>query len=138
MIPSCPFCAIVAGEGDAIVVGSWSNAIAFVPREPATVGHTLVVPRLHVANIWSMDSPLTHELSENVLDMARRLREAFNLEGMNVINSAGELASQTVEHLHVHLVPRYRGDAMGEIWPSFSNVSAEEIREAAALRSDSL
>ncbi|MGH3865298.1 MAG: HIT family protein [Pseudonocardiaceae bacterium] len=137
MMTSCPFCAIIAGDEDAIFVGKWPSAIAFFPKDPATIGHTLVVPRVHIANIWHMNSLLARDLGEIVLDMAHRLRVALSLEGMNIINSAGEVASQTIEHLHVHLVPRYRGDAIGDIWPDFSNVSTEEIQVAAsALRSE--
>lgn len=135
---SCPFCAIITGDEDAILVGEWPSAIAFFPKKPATIGHTLVVPRVHIANIWQMNVLLARDLSENVLDMAHRLRVALSLEGINIINSAGEVASQTVEHMHVHLVPRYRDDIMGDIWPDFSNVSTEEIQvAAAALQSES-
>lgn len=137
MMTSCPFCAIITGEQDAIFVGKWSSAIAFFPKEPATIGHTLVVPRVHIASIWHMNVLLARDLSENVLDMAHRLRAALSLEGINIITSSGEVASQTVEHLHVHLVPRYRGDAMGDIWPDFSDISTEEIQLAAsALQSE--
>jgi diadenosine tetraphosphate (Ap4A) HIT family hydrolase len=133
---SCPFCEIIAGDENAILVGEWPSSIAFFPKEPATVGHTLVVPRVHIESIWGMKVALARDLSENVLDMAHRLRAALNLEGMNIINSTGGVASQTVEHLHVHLVPRYHGDSMGRIWPNFSDVSIREIQMAAlALRS---
>lgn len=129
----CPFCAIIAGDEDAIVVGEWPDAIAFFPKEPATIGHTLVVPRVHIADIWGVSSSLGHKLSDNVLEMAHRLRKALSLVGMNVINSAGSVASQTVDHLHVHLVPRYQDDTMGNIWPEFSRVSTAEITLAASL-----
>jgi histidine triad (HIT) family protein len=135
---SCPFCAIIAGDEDAILVGEWPHAVAFFPKMPATIGHTLLVPRVHIANIWDMSAALARELSENVLELAHQLRGALSLEGMNVITSAGEVASQTVEHLHVHLVPRYCGDAMGDIWPKTSGVSTAEIQMAAsAIRSRS-
>lgn len=109
------------------MVAEWPTAIAFVPLRPATIGHTLVVPRRHIKDLWSADPVLAAELIQNVLELSHRVRAALEPDGMNIINSAGRVATQTVMHLHVHVVPRYQGDAMGEIWPEYSDVTAEEV-----------
>lgn len=130
MQQNCDFCEIVAGRADVQIVAEWTSAIAFFPLEPATPGHTLVVPRRHVRDLWEADPSLGASLLRNVLELAGSIRAALEPDGMNIINSAGEAATQTVMHLHVHLVPRYWGDDMGPIWPQESSVTDKQTRDA--------
>ena len=131
MSDSCPFCDIVAGRAHAELVHQWPRAVAFFPREPATVGHTLVVPREHVADIWSLEKDLGRIISDCVLETANAIRFALGPPGLNVINSAGKAATQTVGHLHVHLLPRYQGDRMGLVWPEVSSATTAKLRSGA-------
>ena len=80
--------------------------------------------------MWAADAELAADLSRRVLEIALVLRDALQPDGMNIINSAGEAATQTVMHLHVHLVPRYERDAIGAIWPEQITVSDSEIQFA--------
>lgn len=113
----CPFCAIVAGEDDSVeIVCEGSSWIAFFPTAPATPGHTLVIPRQHIPDLWSADSVLACELTGAVVKVGDAIRDAVEPEGMNLISSAGEAAEQTVFHLHLHLVPRWVNDGL-DIWP---------------------
>ncbi|WP_369169977.1 HIT family protein [Streptomyces sp. R28] len=114
---ACAFCEIVAGTGWARVVYEDAHTLAFFPLAPATRGHTLVVPRAHSADLWAMDEADAQHLFHSVAVVGRALRAVLEPDGMNVINSAGAAASQSVFHTHVHLVPRRPGDAMGPIWP---------------------
>jgi histidine triad (HIT) family protein len=91
--------------------------IAFLPLAPATLGHTLVVPKRHIPDIWSLDAALIDPLGQVTLRVAYAIAQAMAPEGLNIINSNGAAASQTVPHLHVHVVPRWEGDQLGEIWP---------------------
>jgi histidine triad (HIT) family protein len=115
---NCEFCAIVRGEAEATIIAADSDCIAFFPEEPATLGHTLIVPKEHVRDIWSMGSD---DLIAPLMNMAIRVGRALDVvvepEGMNLITSAGAAASQTVFHLHLHVVPRWSDDRMGPIWP---------------------
>jgi histidine triad (HIT) family protein len=115
--PDCPFCQIIRGDSPARVVFSDDEVVAFFPTAPATLGHTLVVPRRHVPDIWSLRTNDAGPLWEATLDLARAIRSALHPDGLNVINSAGRAATQTVFHLHMHVVPRWEGDAIGDIWP---------------------
>lgn len=115
---SCPFCAIIMGEGPARVVYRDDYAVAFFPLRPATLGHTLVVPRRHIPDIWELPEADAAHLSRTVLRVATALRTAVAPDGLNIIQSNGAAATQTVPHLHVHLVPRWAADAMGPIWPA--------------------
>ena len=114
--PDCEFCALLRDDG-AQTVYEDEHTAAFFPLHPAADGHTLVVPRGHVPDLFALDLAVAQRLTRTTLRVAAALRAALAPEGMNVINSAGAAASQTVRHLHVHLVPRWTGDRMGTIWP---------------------
>lgn len=114
----CPFCEIVQRDDpDAREVYRDEQVVAFFPTEPAVLGHTMVIPRKHVADIWTLDVDIAGHLARATVGLAGAIREAVHPEGLNVIQSNGEAATQTIFHLHVHLVPRWGSDAMGPIWP---------------------
>ena len=94
------------------------HAVAFFPLRPAALGHTLVVPRLHIPDIWELPEAAAAHLSRTVLRCAAALRTAVAPDGLNIIQSSGVAPTQTVPHLHVHLVLRWAADAMGPIWPA--------------------
>ena len=132
----CPFCEIVPREDpDAREVYRDEHVVAFFPTEPAVLGHTMVVPREHVPDIWSLSEEKAAHLARATVRLAGAIREAVHPEGLNVIQSNGEAATQTVFHLHVHLVPRWVGDAMGPIWPEETDYGeAEKDQTLAAVR----
>lgn len=132
----CPFCEIAQREDpDAREVYRDEHVVAFFPTEPAVLGHTMVVPRKHIADIWAVDEATAQHLVCATAHLAKAIREAVHPEGLNVIQSNGESATQTVFHLHVHLVPRWEGDAMGTIWPETTDYSeAEKDQTRAAVR----
>ena len=106
---SCPFCAIIHGDAPAEWITSWPDAIAIIPLDPVVPGHVLVIPRAHVADA-SVD-PLVTGMA------AARAAELAGDDGhFNLITSAGEDATQTVPHLHWHLVPREAGDGLALPW----------------------
>lgn len=113
----CPFCGIAAHPDRARVVYADEHTVAFFPLSPATRGHTLVIPRVHTPDLWAMDGAAAERLTRIVLKVGRALQDLLEPEGLNAVSSAGRSATQTVFHTHVHLVPRWRGDAMGPIWP---------------------
>ncbi|MFI4977912.1 MAG: HIT family protein [Solirubrobacterales bacterium] len=134
----CDFCRIASGADQSVaVVCEGHDWVAFFPLEPATPGHTLVIPRLHVADLWEAELQLASELMEAAVQVGRAIFKALSPEGMNLITSAGAAAEQTIFHLHLHVVPRWRRDEFGPIWPTearFEDASidrvAERIREA--------
>ncbi|QIK50344.1 HIT domain-containing protein (plasmid) [Gordonia terrae] len=127
----CPFCTIVAGaDPDVREVYRNEHVVAFFPTEPAVLGHVLVVPRRHVDDIWGLRPEESTELSTAVLHLSTALRSALLPEGLNVIQSNGEAATQTVAHLHVHLVPRRSGDTMGPIWPPETDFTEDSKDDA--------
>src|SRR3954451_10671219 len=137
-VDRCDFCRIVAGETPATKGFEDADTLAFFPTRPVTPGHTLLVPKVHVPHIWELTTAVAIPLMETILLLSKALREAMNPHGLNIINSAGEAASQTVFHLHVHLVPRWRDDAFGNIWPRGKAWSEHEKASTAALIRKSL
>jgi histidine triad (HIT) family protein len=130
-VTTCTFCKIVRGEVAARIVWSSAEALAFLPLEPATRGHTLVVAREHVPDLWSIDHQLGSSLMTAVLEVGRAIERALHPEGMNLISSAGQAATQTVFHLHLHVVPRWSDDRMGDIWPRSEPWSQADLDDLA-------
>lgn len=108
----CPFCEINAGRTPAQFVDEWSDAIAIAPLNPVVEGHTLVIPKTHVA-----------DFAEDPTVSAATMRRAAQLasgsgHAMNLITSRGREATQSVFHLHLHLVPRAENDGLALPWYS--------------------
>lgn len=133
----CPFCAIAKGDDPSVsIVCEGDGWLAFFPAEPATPGHTLVIPRVHVPDLWSAGAAVGAELVEAVIHVGHAVQKAVDPEGMNLITSAGEAAEQSVAHLHLHVVPRWTHDEL-DIWPpkrpmqeKLKENVAEAVREA--------
>ncbi len=129
--PDCPFCEIVAREeDDTREVFRTESVVAFFPPEPATLGHTLLIPRAHVRDIWGVDPDLAAELGRATVTLSGAVRRAMRPDGLNVIQSNGAAATQTVMHLHVHVVPRWVNDAVGRIWPPETHYSEGDKDDA--------
>jgi histidine triad (HIT) family protein len=104
---SCPFCDIAAGRAPANVVRDEGYALVIEPLEPVALGHLLAIPRAHVAD--ALAEPV---LAGAVFALAAEVAE----RPCNLIASAGPEATQTVMHLHVHVVPRRAGDGLALPW----------------------
>ena len=116
---SCVFCEIVAGRAPATVVRRWPDAIAILPRSRGvTAGHTLVIPRVHVSDA-TVDPILTGAVAARAVELAE--------PACNIITSAGAAASQTVGHLHLHVVPRRDGDGLTLPWTPRSTGPARHV-----------
>jgi histidine triad (HIT) family protein len=127
----CPFCNIAAREDeDTREVYRDANTVAFFPLEPATLGHTLVIPRRHVTDVWGLHDDLVCCLAKTTLRVAHAIRRAMHPDGLNIIQSNGAAATQTVFHVHVHVVPRWEADAIGRIWPPETNYSEDAKDDA--------
>ena len=111
MSDDCLFCAIIDGSVPSRQIYADSSAVAFLDIQPWHRGHTLVVPRRHVANIVD-DPSIWGDVQAAVESVVPVLTDRLGASGLNVLLSAGAVAGQEVMHVHVHLVPRYH-DASG-------------------------
>ncbi|MEU5899438.1 HIT family protein [Streptomyces venezuelae] len=128
--PDCVFCKVAAGAGPARVVTGTADTLTFLPLEPVHPGHVLVVPRRHVADIWDLDEATAAAVGTAVLRAAHAVRAVHRPEGLNVIQSSGAVATQSVFHLHVHVVPRYTGDRMPRLWPEPAPTDADRLDDS--------
>jgi len=134
-MPSCAFCEILQGDRPADLVLDEPRVAAFLDRRPLFPGHVLVVPRRHVATVEDVEGDLGGVLFDAVSRLAGAVRAAVGAEGTFVAANNG--VSQSVPHLHVHVVPRRRGDGLkGFFWPR-RGYDDDRHREAvaAAIRS---
>ena len=108
----CIFCAIAAGEGPAEIVQEDERTVAFMDINPWTRGHALVIPRAHSADLLEIpDEDLAHTTAA-AKRLAARMKAALGCDGVNLLNSCGQAAWQTVFHFHVHVIPRYEDDPL--------------------------
>lgn len=113
---TCPFCEIVAKRAPARKVAWWLNALAIEPLNPVTPGHVLIIPKRHVADALE-DPVVTGHVFQCAADYARD-----EVVGpCNLITSVGSSATQTVFHLHVHVVPRSPEDGLKLPWSEGTN-----------------
>ncbi|WP_079709110.1 HIT family protein [Paraliobacillus ryukyuensis] len=101
------FLKIINGEIPAAKVYEDDDVFAFLDISQVTKGHTLLVPKQHVKNIYETSEDIASKLFAKVPKIANAIKEAFQPEGINVLSNTGEIAGQSVFHLHIHLIPRY-------------------------------
>ena len=127
------FCDIVRGSTEADVVWRDDVAVAFLDRSPLFHGHTLVVPLRHVLTLPDLDVAEVGPFFERVRLIAAAMPSALGAQGTFVANN--NVVSQSVAHLHVHVVPRTRGDGLrGFFWPRQRYADGEAASIAEVLR----
>ena len=128
---SCVFCAIAKGETPAHVVLEDEKVVAFLDAKPLFLGHVLVVPRAHVATLVELPDDTLGPLFARVRDLARAVPVAMGAQGTFV--AMNNVVSQSVPHLHVHVVPRTKGDGLkGFFWPRTKYPNDDAMRAVAA------
>jgi histidine triad (HIT) family protein len=128
--PDCIFCRIVSGELPSTRIDEDERTVAFMDINPATRGHVLVVPREHSADLMEVAPEDLAAVAAMGRQVARRQKERLEADGINLINSCGQVAWQTVFHFHVHVIPRYAGDPLRLPWEPAPG-DREEIAAAA-------
>ena len=127
----CVFCAIVAGDAEAHVVYEDERTLAFLDHRPLFPGHTLVIPRPHVETLPDLPAADLGAFFGVVQRIARVMPGALDAEGTFVANN--NRVSQSVPHLHLHVVPRSRGDGLrGFFWPRHPYDSPEQMLDVQA------
>jgi histidine triad (HIT) family protein len=129
--PNCVFCKIVAGERPAHIVLESEHAVAFLDARPVFPGHCLLVPRAHYETFGDLPPALVSELFLDAQRLAVAVEGAMEADGTFV--AMNNRVSQSVPHLHVHVVPRRRKDGLrGFFWPRQRYETDEEMAEVAA------
>ena len=125
---SCLFCRIVSGELPATIVYEDDNSVAFLDHRPLFPGHTLLIPREHVETLGELSPETIRPYFEAAQLLSRAVESAMDAEGTFV--ALNNRVSQSVPHLHVHIVPRRKKDGLkGFFWPRTKYKSDEEMEE---------
>lgn len=129
---NCLFCRIVSGEVPAVVVYEDENSLAFLDHRPLFHGHTLLVPREHVETLGELPASLVGPFFKAAKLLARAVEPALDAQGTFV--AMNNRVSQSVPHLHVHVVPRRKKDGLkGFFWPRTKYKNEEEMLEVKKL-----
>ncbi len=128
MEDKCLFCRIVSGELPATIVYEDGYSVAFLDHRPLFPGHTLLVPREHVETLGDLPAKIVGPYFEAAQLLSRAVESAMDAEGTFV--ALNNRVSQSVPHLHVHVVPRRKKDGLkGFFWPRTKYKSDEEMEE---------
>jgi histidine triad (HIT) family protein len=127
----CIFCAIIDNELRAIKIFEDSMFVAFMDKYPINTGHTLVLPKKHHKDIFTMGDDEIGKLFSTVSFLAKGIAKALDAKGLNIGQNNGKAANQIVPHVHVHIIPRYNYDSPNGRWPSRNLISDEELEKIA-------
>ena len=137
MRATCPFCRIVDGVDQAEVVLDTQEAVGFLDRRPVFPGHVLVVPRVHVETLPDLPAPEVGGFFQRVQLVSAVVPAALGADGTFV--AVNNVVSQSVAHLHVHVVPRRRKDGLrGFFWPRQRYRDDIEMAQFASLLRDEI
>ena len=129
----CIFCKIVAGEIPATKVHEDDTAIIFLDINQAAKGHLLLVPRRHEEQWHQLDGQIAAHLGALAARWAPAVLEGLQADGYNLLQNNGQAAGQEVMHVHLHLIPRWKGDRYFGSGPQHRSAGAEELRGTASV-----
>lgn len=106
----CIFCMIAEGQIPSRKIYEDDLCLAFLDLSQANIGHTLVVPKKHYDNIIDLDNDVAAHLFKVVSKLTKDISKALDINNFNILNNCGEIAGQTVNHFHIHIIPRIEND----------------------------
>lgn len=130
----CIFCKISNGEIPSSTVYENSDFKVILDVAPAARGHCLILPKEHFKNIFDMDADTAAKMFSLATEVARALRQELKCDGLNIVQNNGAAAGQTVDHAHLHLIPRFEGDDVAIGWNPKESDGKELMELAKALR----
>jgi histidine triad (HIT) family protein len=131
MARPCLFCSIVSAKLPAIIIYDDDNHIALMDKYPLSLGHALVIPKLHHANLLSMTPYQFGSLYSVVYMISKAITSAVNADGFSIGQNNGRAANQIIPHVHVHIVPRFANDSQEGKWPSRTVGDLEQMAQTA-------
>lgn len=126
---NCLFCKIASKKISSLIIYEDDNAIAFLDINPRVAGHTVVIPKYHSATLIDLPDDLVSKLFETVKKVDQILLEKFNSDGMTIGINQGRASGQEVDHLHIHLMPRFKNDGGGSIQSVVNNEPKDSIND---------
>ena len=128
----CIFCKLANGEIPTNAVYENEEFKVILDLAPASKGHCLVIPKNHYENALTADEEVPGKAMMLAVKVGKAMKEALGCDGVNILQNNGEAAGQTVFHLHIHVIPRWKGDGVGINWENGSD-TPEGFAETAKL-----
>lgn len=112
----CIFCKIANGEIPSATLYEDGDFRVILDVNPASKGHALILPKKHAVNLYELPDEAASKVLVLAKNIASKMAESLNCDGLNLVQNNGEIAGQTVFHFHMHLIPRYKGDSVKVGW----------------------
>lgn len=126
----CIFCKIAAGEIPSKTIYEDEQFRVIMDISPATKGHALILPKEHYPNLYEIPEEVAADAMKLAKKLAKKMTDALQCDGFNLVQNNGEVAGQTVFHFHMHLIPRYKNDGNEDrICWNHLELSEEELEE---------
>ena len=122
---SCIFCKIIKGEIPSASIYEDENVKVIMDIAPSAKGHAILLVKEHVANIFELNPELAGKVFSVVPKVATAIKEELGCDGMNILQNNGVEAGQTVFHLHIHFIPRWKEDSVNIKWSPLSYADGE-------------
>lgn len=124
----CLFCKIIAGEIPSTKVYEDNTVLAFLDIHPVNIGHTLVIPKAHHANLYETPDALLAHMMTIVKKLSIAIKSALNADGINIEMNNDSIAGQIIFHTHIHIIPRFSSDGFVH-WRGARGYNEGEITE---------
>ena len=128
---NCIFCKIANGEIPSATLYEDEDFRVILDLGPATKGHALILPKNHFANLFEIPEDMDAKAFILAKKIAKKMKDVFGCDGVNIVQNNGVAAGQTVFHFHIHLIPRYEGDHAGVTWKP--GTLTDEQRDSAEM-----
>lgn len=125
----CIFCKILKGDIPSYKVYEDDSFIGILDINPSAKGHVIIIPKNHAANIFELSEKDAKEIFVVAKKIAEAIKKAYQPDGINILQNNGEAAGQTVFHLHVHVIPRYKDDTIKIEWEPKEMKDLEKVLE---------
>jgi histidine triad (HIT) family protein len=123
-VADCIFCSIIAGDLPGHVIAEDDQTLAFLDIMPFARGHTLVIPKVHTEDFWSVEVATAQAMIATAHRVGAMARENLGADGLNLFQATRAVAWQTVFHVHLHVIPRWEGDGFEQ--PGWASPMAEQ------------
>lgn len=124
---NCIFCKIAAGEIPSRTIYEDDSFRVIMDISPAAKGHAIILPKNHAADIFELPEEDASKILIVAKKVASAMKKALKCDGVNILQNNGEVAGQTVFHLHVHVIPRYQDDQVKIKWSPITTFTEEEM-----------
>lgn len=129
----CVFCEISANKTESCIIYQTEDVICFLPLAPQVYGHTILAPRQHFSDIYSIPEPVLSDITITLKKLSVHYKEKIGASGINFLHASGATAQQSIFHFHIHLIPRFEKDNLN-LWPELPHASYNRAEMCKILR----